>query len=157
MTKERWRLLVAVAATLAIVVPLAWMWQASRMTGEYSVMEMGYADYGGGPVSAAGHGGSAGTHGGHGATSVADLVADPDRRADVTVDLVAEAGTITLADAEPIELQLGDLHAHGVAAGQRDGELVDRAVAEVERDRAFAATAQRDEQLGIRGVGARLG
>ena len=31
--RSRWRQIVAVAATLAIVVPLAWMWQASRMPG----------------------------------------------------------------------------------------------------------------------------
>ena len=31
-----------------IVAPLAWLWQASRMPAAYSVMEMGYLDYGGG-------------------------------------------------------------------------------------------------------------
>jgi cyanate permease len=48
VTKERWRLVLALAATLALLAPLAWMWQASRMPGRYNVMEMGYADYGGG-------------------------------------------------------------------------------------------------------------
>ena len=51
--KAHLRQIVAIAATLAIVVPLAWMWQASRMPGSYSVMDMGYVDAGGGPVSAA--------------------------------------------------------------------------------------------------------
>ena len=97
MIRERWRLLVAVAATLALLTPLAWLWQASRMPAEYSVMEMGYADHGGGPSSSQGHDGS-----GH-ATSVADLVADPDRQADVVVDLVAESGTITLVSGRKVE------------------------------------------------------
>ncbi len=47
--RSRWRQIVAVAAALAVVLPLAWMWQASRMPGEYSVMDMGYVDTGGGP------------------------------------------------------------------------------------------------------------
>ena len=53
-------LLLPVLATVAIVAPLAWMWQASRMPAAYSVMEMGYLDYGGGvqlDPDVAGHGG----------------------------------------------------------------------------------------------------
>ena len=98
MTRSRLRVLLACLATLAIVVPLAWMWQASRMPSTYSVMDMGYVDYGGGPsTSMAGHG----DHGGGAAVggspvSVADLTADPDAPADVTVDLVAEKGRFTL-------------------------------------------------------------
>ena len=42
------RLVLPVLATVALVAPLGWMWQASRMPGVYSVMEMGYLDYGGG-------------------------------------------------------------------------------------------------------------
>jgi FtsP/CotA-like multicopper oxidase with cupredoxin domain len=99
VTRSRLRVLVACLATLAIVVPLAWMWQASRMPSTYSVMDMGYLDHGGGPTtSMAGHG----DHGGGAAVggspvSVADLTADPDAPADVTVDLVAEKGRFTLA------------------------------------------------------------
>ena len=99
MSRSRLRVLLACLATLAIVAPLAWMWQASRMPSEYSVMDMGYADYGGGPrISGGGHG----AHGGGVAVggspvSVADLTADPDAPADVRVDLVAEKGRFTLA------------------------------------------------------------
>ena len=54
------RFALPVLATVAIVAPLAWMWQASLMPAAYSVMDMGYLDYGGGaqpdPASA-GHGG----------------------------------------------------------------------------------------------------
>ena len=41
--------LVGVVLTLAIVVPLGWMWWNSLLPSSYSVMDMGYADYGGGP------------------------------------------------------------------------------------------------------------
>ena len=38
--------------------PLAWLWQASRVPAVYSVMDMGYLDYGGGaaPDPSGGHG-----------------------------------------------------------------------------------------------------
>ena len=53
------RVVLPILATLAIVAPLAWMWEASRMPGAYSVMEMGYHDYGSGAMldpGAGGHG-----------------------------------------------------------------------------------------------------
>jgi FtsP/CotA-like multicopper oxidase with cupredoxin domain len=110
VTKQRWRLLAAVAATLAILVPLAWMWQASRMPATYSVMDMGYVDYGGGPEL--GH--EADGHGGHGAghetgeaaapaVSVEELVDDPEREADVRVDLVAAQEQIELASGRRVD------------------------------------------------------
>ena len=123
MTKERWRLLVAVAATLALLAPLGWMWQASRMPGQYSVMEMGYADHGGGPVSAsAGHAGSR-HHGG--GTSVAELVDDPTRPADVTVDLVAEAGEVTLASGRKVEGYTLNGSSPGPMIRVREGQLLE--------------------------------
>jgi FtsP/CotA-like multicopper oxidase with cupredoxin domain len=110
VTKERVRLLVACVASLAIIAPLAWLWNASRMPDEYSVMDMGYLDYGGGPrgegPAMAGHemagmpmgdGAEGGT-----AVSVADLVTDPDRPADVRVDLVARKETFTLASGREV-------------------------------------------------------
>ena len=97
------RLALPVLATLAIVAPLAWMWQASRMPGVYSVMDMGYLDYGGGAQPDP----SVGGHGGHGegnghdhhsgpARSITDLVADPTRPADVRVDLVTRQEVLTI-------------------------------------------------------------
>ena len=83
-------------ATVAIVAPLAWLWQASRVPAAYSVMDMGYPDYGVGAMSDPGVGG----HGGHmqgqmpdhhmaaAPRLVTDLIADPARPADVRVDLV---------------------------------------------------------------------
>ena len=95
------RQLVAIAATLVIVVPLAWMWQASRMPGSYSVMDMGYVDAGGGPVSASPQGGHHGDHAG--TISVSDLVEDTDRPADVVAELTAHQGTVLLASGREVE------------------------------------------------------
>ena len=89
MTKQRIRLLIAVAAAAVVLLPLGWLWQQSLMPSTYSVMDMGYVDYGGGPKSAHAHHGSG--------TSVTDLVADPHRKADVTVELVAREGKTRLA------------------------------------------------------------
>ena len=85
MELPRWaarrRVWLAVAATLALVLPLGWMWQSSLLPDSYDLATMGYADFGGGPGSE--HGGHGG-HGGQGSgTAVADLVADPERPADV--------------------------------------------------------------------------
>ena len=97
---RRLRLWLACVATAAIVVPLGWMWQASRMPDTYSVMDMGVVDLGGGPAGGHGAGHAAGggmAHAAGGATvSVAELTTDARGPADVRVDLVAEKGTITL-------------------------------------------------------------
>jgi hypothetical protein len=57
----RLKVVLPILATVAIVAPLAWLWQASRVPSMYSVMDMGYLDYGVG----AGAGTSGGGHGGH--------------------------------------------------------------------------------------------
>lgn len=86
-------MLLAVAATLAIITPLAVMWWQSRVPSTYSVMDMGYQDHGGGPVM---------DH--HTATtSVADLRTDPTLRADVVVDLVARQHTFALAGGRRVD------------------------------------------------------
>jgi FtsP/CotA-like multicopper oxidase with cupredoxin domain len=101
--KRRLRVALPVLATVAIVAPLTWMWQASRMPAAYSVMEMGSLDSGGGAGLNPGVSG----HGGHGegnghdhhsgpARSITDLVADPSRPADVRVDLVARQQELSI-------------------------------------------------------------
>ena len=83
-------------ATVAIVAPLAWLWQDSRVPAVYSVMDMGHPDYGAGAVPDTSGGGG---HGGHMQGQmpdhdmptprlVTDMIADPARPADVRVDLV---------------------------------------------------------------------
>jgi len=124
VTKERRRLLLAAVATLAIVVPLAWLWQASRMPGEYSVMEMGYADYGGGPTSAGhdmGH-----LHGdGTGEMSVADLVDHSTAPPDVVVDLVARQGRFTLASGQSVDGFTLNGSSPGPTIEVRQGQLLE--------------------------------
>jgi len=106
--RDRWRTLAAVGATLAILLPLAWMWNASRLPDSYDMAAMGYPDWGGGPVDE--HHGMAGMHG----TAVADLVADPARRADVseTLTVTKEAGRYLVNGTSPgplLEATVGDL------------------------------------------------
>jgi FtsP/CotA-like multicopper oxidase with cupredoxin domain len=97
------KLVLPIFATLVIVAPLAWLWQASRMPETYSVMDMGYPDYRGGtaPAAGGGHGGhvQGDVHNHHPVASrmITDLVADPARAADVRVDLVARQETLTVA------------------------------------------------------------
>ena len=79
--RGRLRLVIAIVATLAILAPLAWLWQASLVPQAYSVTTMGYHDYGGGPAVDHDHGSTA--------RSIVDLKVDPARKADVVVDLIA--------------------------------------------------------------------
>ena len=90
--RRRWRIVLPILATVALLAPLAYLWQASLVPKHYSVMQMGYVDSGGGPqAGSAGHSG----HGGAGSVSVETLVADPARKADQTFDLVAAEATLT--------------------------------------------------------------
>ncbi len=91
-SRQAVRVALPILATIAIVAPLVWMWQASRTPAAYSVMEMGYLDYGGGVQPAPGHAGH-GQGNGHDhhsglPPSITDLVEDPSRPEDVRVDLV---------------------------------------------------------------------
>ncbi len=116
MTKQRIRLLISLAAAALVLLPLGWFWQQSLMPSTYSVMDMGYADYGGGPKSAHGH---------HGGTSVTDLVADPDRKADVTIDLVARQGKTKLASGREIEGYTLNGKTPGPTITATQGELIE--------------------------------
>jgi hypothetical protein len=98
------RIALPILATVALVAPLAWLWQASRVPAAYSVMDMGYPDYGGGAMADPAGGG----HGGHmqgqipghhmAATPrlVTEMIADPARPADVRVDLVTRQQMLTV-------------------------------------------------------------
>ncbi|MEV4110690.1 multicopper oxidase family protein [Nonomuraea sp. NPDC049695] len=92
----RVRRIVAGVATVAVLGPLVWLWQDSLLPEAYSVMDMGYADHGGGPHGSSGHethaAGGASAHGGHGpgaGRDVTQLIADAGRPADVSVTMVA--------------------------------------------------------------------
>ena len=95
VTRKRLRVLLPILASVAILAPLAWLWQASLLPKSYSAMEMGYLDLGGGP-GAGDH--SSGDH--HGpapeARSVADFTADVKRAADVRVRIPMAPGVDSL-------------------------------------------------------------
>ncbi len=88
-----WRRYTAMALGSVMVAVLAGFWYMSRLPASYSVMSMGVVDTGGFPD----HEHSAAT------VSVTDLVADPLRPADVSVDLVAGKGPLTLPDGRVID------------------------------------------------------
>jgi FtsP/CotA-like multicopper oxidase with cupredoxin domain len=117
------RQLIAVAASLVVIVPLAWMWQASRLPGSYSILDMGYVDTGGGPntMAVADEG-----HAGHGTSvSVADLVADPDRPADVSVELTARQERVTLASGRVVDGYSFNGTSPGPLIEATEGDLVE--------------------------------
>jgi FtsP/CotA-like multicopper oxidase with cupredoxin domain len=103
--RDRTRVLVGLALTLAIVLPLGWMWWDSRLPGSYSAMEMGELDFGGGPGGGHAHHSGAGMKPVAGGTSVsvADLDTKTDRKADVVVDLTAREGRVRLASGRTVE------------------------------------------------------
>ncbi|HEX6757839.1 MAG TPA: multicopper oxidase family protein [Propionibacteriaceae bacterium] len=97
------RVALPVLATVAIVAPLAWLWEASRVPGVLSVLEMGSHDYGGGATPDPGTAGRGGHGQGHKPDHrselprlVTDMVADPARPADVRVDLVTRQQALSV-------------------------------------------------------------
>jgi FtsP/CotA-like multicopper oxidase with cupredoxin domain len=120
------RVVLPILATAAIVVPLTWMWLASRMPSAYSVMSMGYPDYGGVQPSFAEHPEHQSGHGSMPSRSITELIADPARAADVRVNLVAQqqpSGSKSLArytlngtspgpEIRAIQGQLVEVHLH---------------------------------------------
>ncbi|MGH8893994.1 MAG: multicopper oxidase family protein [Actinomycetes bacterium] len=90
----------AIGVPLLILVPLGWLWYASLVPSTYSVMDMGYVDYGGGPGAA--HGGG---HEGHatGGVSLATLTGPSDGTPDMTATLTARQGTVELASGETVD------------------------------------------------------
>ncbi len=92
MTGRR-RSVLAILAALAVLAPLGWLWQASLLPGTYSVMDMGYAEHGGGPQ----HQMSAP------ARSVASLTDATPGAPDVALTLVARKQRVPLASGREID------------------------------------------------------
>jgi FtsP/CotA-like multicopper oxidase with cupredoxin domain len=109
------RAAVAVAVVTAVGAgTLAW---SSTLLGEYSVMDMG---------AAAGDHGDHGGHGGHaGGIDVTSLVADPDRPADVRVELTARQETIDVPGGRPVEGYTVNGTSPGPELRARQGDLVE--------------------------------
>ena len=95
--RRRWwgprvRLVVALLATTGLVGTLGWLWFDSLVPNTYSVMEMGYADTGGGPA-----------HAHTGGTSIAELTGPRDEPPAVAVTLTAHREELTLATGERLD------------------------------------------------------
>jgi FtsP/CotA-like multicopper oxidase with cupredoxin domain len=85
--------LVAVAATVVVLAPLAWMWQASLLPDTYSAADMGFRDEGRGTPG----------HGEHAGGRSVDTLTEPSMTpADVRVELVARAEPVRLASGEEL-------------------------------------------------------
>jgi FtsP/CotA-like multicopper oxidase with cupredoxin domain len=125
-------------ATLAVLGPLGWYWHASLLPSTYSVMDMGYLDFGdtAGSGTQAGpghHSGdvppSASLHqratAGAATVSVADLRTGDSRRADVHVDLVARHESFTLAGGRHVEGYTLNGRSPGPVIEATQGQLVE--------------------------------
>ncbi len=127
MTRARLRVLLPVAAALAVVVPLAWLWQASLLPDTYAVTEMGYVDTGGGAAvsGADGMAGMAGMHHADGSMSVADLVETRKGVPDVSVTLTARKETVRLASGREVEGYTVNGTSPGPTIEATQGDLVE--------------------------------
>ncbi len=121
MRRRRWPVVVAVAVALA---GATWIWSASLLPASYSMASMGYADHGGGPASSAGPGGHDHGHTGSG-IPITQLVPDPDRPADVRVDLVARAQRVSLPGVPEFDGYTLNGTTPGPTIRARAGELVE--------------------------------
>ncbi len=93
---------VGLGFVVALGATLAWIWVSSLVPDPMSVMAMGYPDTGGGPPAQHVHGSSQPADG-PSTRAVDTLTADPSRRADVSVTLVARAQQVALASGRSIE------------------------------------------------------
>lgn len=100
----------------------AWVWAASLLPDTYSMTSMGYPDYGGGPQPPA----AAGSHDhAQDGVDIGTLVPDPDRAADVRVDLVARAERVTLPGVPSFDGFTLNGTTPGPTIRARAGELVE--------------------------------
>jgi len=103
MIRRKRPTVVAVIATAVVLLPLGWFWKASVLPATYSVMDMGYADYGGGPDVTAGmtdHNNARGVTPGR---PVASLTGPQQRAADVTLTVVARKQRFRLASGQSVD------------------------------------------------------
>lgn len=117
MSPERRGLLIAVTAAAVVLVPLAYLWQGSRLPGSYAVTDMGYADYGGGePMTVQHH---------MTGLSVADLTADAARPADVRVTLTVRKERFRLASGRGVDGFTVNGRSPGPVIRAVEGQLVE--------------------------------
>jgi FtsP/CotA-like multicopper oxidase with cupredoxin domain len=112
-----------VAAVL--VGPLAWFWASSLVPSTYSVMDLGYADFGGGSIDPAhleGHAGHA--TGAAGEVSLATMTGPKAGAPDVTVTLVARREPFRLASGERVDGYTLNHQSPGPVITVRQGQLL---------------------------------
>ncbi|WP_238155685.1 multicopper oxidase family protein [Kribbella soli] len=114
---RRWGRLVALGVTLAVLVPLGYLWATSLVPGTYNPAEMGYADYGGGPAMNHEHHAMSGM-------SVADLTGPKTGTPEVDVTLVARKQKFQLASGETIDGYTVNGTSPGPLIRARVGDLV---------------------------------
>ena len=113
---------------MALVAVVGWFWYSSLVPSTYSVMGMGYADYGGGP---------AGTHAGHGQddgwegpppqpgdVSVAELTGPRLGTPDVAITITARKGRFALASGERVDGYTLNRTSPGPVIRAEQGDLV---------------------------------
>jgi len=115
MSAARRRTLIGAAAVLALLLPLGWFWYASLLPDTYPVTAMGAMDFGGGP---SGHQHAA-------EVPVSALVADPQRRADVTYTLVARRQRVTPVGGRAIDGYTLNGTSPGPQLRATEGQLVE--------------------------------
>lgn len=115
--KGRRRTLIAVAATIVVLAPLAFLWQRSLLPSSMSPTEMGYVDTGGGPAMPAGHQ--------HQEISVADLTGPKNRTPDVRVELVARKEKFDLPGVGSVDGYTLNHKSPGPEIRVRQGQLVE--------------------------------
>ena len=127
------RIVAGLVATAAILVPLSAMWVRSLVPATYSVMDMGYADYGGGPrgghthhAAGAGvaHAAAASSSHAAGEVSVASLTGPQGGTPDVVATLVAREETFKLRSGEPVSGYTLNHSSPGPLLRARQGDLV---------------------------------
>lgn len=97
------RTALAVIATVAVLLPLGLYWKTSLLPSTYSVMDMGYADYGGGPSTSPAQTDHDDMSGMSSGRSVATLTGPTGRAADVSLTLVARRERFQLASGKAFE------------------------------------------------------
>jgi FtsP/CotA-like multicopper oxidase with cupredoxin domain len=123
----RRRVLLALAAVAVLVGPLAWFWASSLVPSTYSVMDLGYADFGGGPIDPAhvkGHAGHA-SEAAAGLVSLATLTGPQDGDPDVAVTLVARKQTFRLRSGEEVDGYTLNGSSPGPTITVRQGQLLE--------------------------------
>ena len=113
----RRRVLIALVATLVVLAPLGWMWQQSLVPSGLAPMDMGYADYGGGPAMSM-------AHAGHG-RDLSKLVAPANQAADVSVKLVARKESFDISGRGPMKGYTLNHTSPGPRITAKQGDLVE--------------------------------